>query len=472
MDQIQRRYLLKNRHRSEIVADTLKPAEVTLYFTKAKECREIRYEHTADRYIRVETAGTAGESLQESRTISRKKFFKNMSHRVGEIITKKRYPLQQEQEAFIECYGDKLSGLCTLLLPDTAGADAIRKRLEPFILYDITEDPRFFDRYLAQYGNPQIERYNIYTVFKNIELHREKQPHKLLFAEMKSIDALRILLFQRLTEIRMQSAQITEQKRLSGSINKIYEALSDAIALIEIFSELFPYPSESKLVSNLKNVLTMLQPSRDLLFLDTELEKIERKTETPYIKKVKQSIGIKKRGEAEKMARYFRSRAFTIIMKQYELFLKEQRESKNRYEALLPAGALAEQKYLCLYRTLAQTAAFLDGCSDDTSYRKIERDLHRYLVLCRAFENIGPVRKEKKKIDSSRKLFKKVEKIYNVKKRRLLCQSIIERGSRHLTQHERAFLETQIMKLSEKERDFPKRFYPSLLKLTETSLHL
>ncbi len=445
-----RRYLL-DKTIVNLIEDLHDDAQLhTLYFTKIKLCKEIRYLHTPRHYTRITRSGTQQTQTYTYRHIPAQHFHKMRKKQKGTTLVKKRYRLQiDECQLWIDAYENSLSGLYILGIPHICQPKqpllTRHRLLERFIVCDISEDPRYEEKYLALFGNPSRHPYNIYTVFKDLEHHRINDLQNVIFGEMKNADAIRIVLYRHFIRMHGYTEQIRQTAQSDPKlVENFHHAVLQSINIIKSFENIFDDLKLQRVTLHLNRMQRLTQTFRDLLWIQQQIQHFQTQYENDYLKKLTSGLHERIDLEYHKIARYFGSREYAIIKSQYELFLKEKNRSYTSYEARLPLDYILKIKYRNLYTELIRLIDFLDGCNDEASYEKIRTVLEEFLAFARQFQNQKPVSKHKKRLRKATRTYRLFEKYEQRNRKLLVLKMLIE----HIS-HDANY--TQIEKLLKKK---------------------
>ncbi|RUM68989.1 MAG: hypothetical protein DSZ05_00170, partial [Sulfurospirillum sp.] len=198
-----RRFLLRKEVVSILKDLQTKVYPSDIFFTKVKLCRETKYIHTHNSYHKVIQRGLEPAKSVIYKPVSKKKFKQKKKKRKGAPIRLDDYLLKLETcTVHIEAYHRHLKGLYILIVPDNCFTHETSKKLHDtyigkYIESDVSNDPRYEQKYLTLFGNPSRNPYNIYTIFKDLEQKRIASATEVITKEMKSADAVRIYLYDK-----------------------------------------------------------------------------------------------------------------------------------------------------------------------------------------------------------------------------------------------------------------------------------
>lgn len=180
-----RRYLLKNEVSGILEDLKTKFSTSDIFFTKIKLCKEIRYEHTDHTYQKIVQSGAQHTQSVTFKRIGKKKYRQKRRDKRGTLLHLYIYLIKIDDcTMHLEAYDRKLKGLYLLTVPNNCFSFMESQTIQnsfigKFIEADVSDDPRYEQKYLALFGNPTKHPYNIYAIFKDLEQKRLRDPHEL-----------------------------------------------------------------------------------------------------------------------------------------------------------------------------------------------------------------------------------------------------------------------------------------------------
>ena len=418
MEKEYKRYLLR-----EEVSDILKDLKnkhfiSDIFFTKIKLCKEIKYERTNSLYQKIVRSGTQHMQRVRFKHIDKKTYRQKKDQREGDLLHVSVYIIKTDNcTMHLEAYEHKLKGLYLLTVPNDcfslSKTDTVHNTfIGKFIEANVSDDPRYEQKYLALFGNPTKHPYNIYAIFKDLEQKRLQDPHDVIFQEMKSADAIRIYLYEQYLLLQkytkdVQKPDTTEDADHKKAIEKYRNVIQSAITIIKSYEEIFDEQQYRKILFHMTTLKSITDTYVDLIFIGSKISKLNKKLHSDYLKKILQNIKKKTKLELHKIGNYFNSREFQIISGQLHRFIHEKNNSYINYESQLPFKYSADIKVSDTYSKLLHMISFLDGCNDEKSYEKLQTTFEEMIDFLTVIE---------KEIDSDthKKLLQKCKHIYKV----------------------------------------------------------
>ncbi len=470
-----RRYLLK-KEVSGILEDLkTKFSTSDIFFTKIKLCKEIRYEHTDHTYQKIIQSGAQHAQSVTFKRIGKKKYHQKKRDKRGILLHLYIYLIKIDDcTMHLEAYDRKLKGLCLLTVPDncfsyTEAHTVQNSFIGKFIEADVSDDPRYEQKYLALFGNPTKHPYNIYAIFKDLEQKRLRDPHEIIFKEMKSADAVRIYLYERYLTLHEYAKEVQSAKPAHNekTIEKFRDEVQRTVAIIKSYEEIFDEQQYRKILLHMMTLLSITKTHADLMLIASKITKLNKKLHSPYIDEMLQNIREKTAHEAHKISNYFGSREFQIISSQLQRFIREKNNSYTNYESQLPFGYSAKIKVSGKHGELLQTINFLDGCNDEKSYEKLQTAFEELIEFVNIFVQ---------QIDSDAyvPLLKKTKEIHKLlakhtqqDKYLLIVKMLLNHMNEKEHPKEMAYLHKKKKRLLRKKRKFDQNIFKYLEKFKD-----
>ena len=457
-----KRFLLKREVAS--LLNDLETNEVAckIFFTKIKLCRAVKYEHCGGNRVRVKESGAQHTQTITYKYITEKRYRSKKRAKIGKTLHLTKYLFKTDTcMVSVEAYGRALKGLYILTIPVNC-SDLLQSLLrsgslfEKYIESEVTEDPRYEQKYLALFGNPVKHPYNIYTIFKDLENRRLVKPQKVIFKEMKSADAVRIFLYD---QYLLFSRYADETQKSENEVKSVYiqafrEEIKRTLAIMKSYEEIFDEDRHRRIYMHLNMLLDTTKTYHDLMLIYRKFSQLNRILQSPYITHLLENLKIKLAHEEHKIANYFSSREFSIILTQFHLFVKEKQHSYSNYESQLPFGYSARIKVHNRHSELLQAINFLEGCNDQKSYEKLQTGFEELLDFISIFES-------QINSDACKPLMKEVARLYKLLRkyeRRNKYLLIMKMLQSHLDKKRHSKEIKYIKKIEEKLKHKQKKF--------------
>jgi len=392
MYKIEKKYLLKDDIKTLIDDLKLTAKEISEFYTVVKVCKEVKFSKIDSKYFKTTKNGVIGSIDQKRIKIKKSLYHKEKKNAIGQHISKKRYILLNNGEKYsFDKYQKNIKNLY-LLKVEFKNKNNLNKYIVPdilknYIIKEVTHDKRYQKRNLALLGNPKKNTYNIYSIFKDIELARTTDLNKIIFKEMKTSDSVRIILYNLFVELRINQDLIVQTQAQKG-IKAFELALKKSIILLNEYKNIF----DKKIVRSVKLHLNIMDKTlktyKDLQFIQKELSAIRPLIASSEMDRINQSIEHKLLLEKNKITRFFKTREFAIIFKQYELLLKENNRSFLSISAQMSISNSIKYKIFKHYKKTIMKCDKYERCNNDRSYKTINKSINRVKTLLEEFKMI------------------------------------------------------------------------------------
>ncbi len=423
MYQIKKKYLLNSTIDTLIDDLKLQSQEVSIFFTNIKVCKETKYSHIPPYFYKTTKNGTLGSLDKRRRKITKELYEKMKKKAIGYKIKKSRFLiLDNKNEYYIDKYRDKLSDIYTLEIILNRKSDLenfkIPDTFKHYIIKDITSNDYYLEKNLALLGEKNKSSYDIYSIFKDIELGRNQDLKKIIFDKMHTSDALRIVLLKLLTELKISKDLIVETGGKKG-LKKFDKAIKKSRVLLSLYENIFDKNIIQKVISHLKIMKIALKTHKDLKFIQKELAQMESLIDKKEMKGFQKNIKEKISKEKSKITLFFNTRKFSIIFRQYELMIKESSREFLKNEAKLAIENTLNEKILKLHNEIDLLCKTYKDCESLKSYKRIKKSFTALKIIDNEFDML---------IDNNDndKVLTKLINIEVLKKKRIILYTYLE----------------------------------------------
>jgi len=431
---VEKKYLLKDSINILLKDTSTKKIDISQFYTQVEMCKEIRYRHTNIDYYKTVRIGHDIKKNELDEQISKKQFKKSKAKMLGQMLKKEhfdfiedglifsisRYKKQLKNIYMLEVTFKTLEDATTFILPDS---------IKPYILKEVSHDDRYRDKNLALLGNPNKHPYNIYAIFKDIEQRRLHDICAVIFPEMTVSDAVRIALFKLYQSLKNDNEQLIHHGDIRA-LERFRNNLNHIKILLEEYRFMFDKAIHKKILLHLTMVKKTIATGKDLLVIRSNLNLLESAFNE---KEVNSFISrIDKRIDTEKMEvkKFFKTREFTIIFRQFDLLLKEKSNIYPAYYANTTIELAIKKSVRKRYKKLLQLSKKYDKCHDEVSYKKIEKALKQVSILLDNFSCLYEKETHVKMQKLLRILEKKLGEFINLQKRTLIIKTYISHSDK------------------------------------------
>ncbi len=377
-----RRYLLRPQIHTWLQERRSTRVKYLCYFTEIALCKEREYCKKRKKYFRISREGIGEKQKSRIERIDRETFQKEKKNIIGQEIRKNRHHLSLgEIPLTIDRYKRALKGIAILELPETT---PLPEPLRPYLLEEVTRDPRYLEKHLALFGNPSDTRYNVYALFREIERTLPKRTDTLLFSRMRTIDAVRIVLYGYYSRmLSHRENYLREGRKQDFELFRSYTGKS--LALLRHFPKLFEKSLYQKALLHLMHLREATTPLRDLYLIQKQLKASESLFEPEEYFTFEKRLEEKIAQIGHDLAHYLGTRECAIILKQYEMMLKEGTRSRYQDDNSVPISHIVTRKLAEEMKRIQTLEKEIDGCQDEVSYRRLRKALKKADVLLYAF---------------------------------------------------------------------------------------
>jgi CYTH domain-containing protein len=430
MHQAKKKYLLNDSIKKLIDDLQIKPKTISEYYTVAKVCKEVKYSKINSKYFKTMKTGVVSSYDQKREKITKKHYEKEKKRAIGQQITKKRYEVKSENRIYtIDIYKKSLKNLNMLEIKFNKLRDFNNFLLPELFNYhvsrEITKSERYQNKNLALLGDPKKNDYNIYSIFKDIELGRITDLNSVIFKEMKTSDAIRTILYKLFVDLRLTKDLIVETDAKKG-LKRYDSILKKSLLLLDQYKNIFDKHIYHKVRSNLKTMRRVIKTYKDLQFIEDKLDTLKPILDQSKLKSFKDTIRKKRDRQIESIIRYFTTREFSIIFKQYELMLKENNRSFLTIDAQTSIENSLNHKISIRYKKSLMLSDKYEGCKDLTSQKAIKRSIKTLILLLENYDIITDKEKNITMYNSAKTLLKELNRLQKLNKERLIINTYME----------------------------------------------
>ncbi len=452
-------------HKSEkkfLLTDDIKPLlndlderalKYRIYYTRIKLCKEIKYQKKDKKYSKTVRSGVGYAQKRRVFRISKKEFLSAKKKRIANELKFKKYKLSvNNRTLFLSVYFADLLGVNILSIPkkyyDESDTVIQNDLIRTYIEKEITNDPRYENRHLALFGDPFKHPYNIYAIFKDIENSRIESIQKVIFKEMKIEQSVRIMLYYLLKKIENSVDALLKNPNNEKELKLYRKNIKLSKFILSEYSNIFEEKLYHKIFLHLNNLLKLTKTQKDLLLIRKKFQKINKKLKSEYLNILLVNLSEKIGEENVKISKYFKTREYSIIRRQYELFIKENNRSYLSYDAQVSVSFSATEKFRSIFDSIKEKCDKYESCNDDKSYEKMEKAFFRFERFIRLYKEVIECDSLLEIHRRSKKLFNMLKKCHTLSKYFLILN----------------MLENQNSKLSQKEKEVLKKIKSNLRK--------
>lgn len=239
--------------------------QIAQFYTTISKLNEVRYRKTGDEYLLTNKVGEGLARDEFEVVISKTEFKKAKKKRLSSIIEKSRYSFEIDGlNYFLDVYTGNLAPIVTLEVEFSTIQEAMSFKLEDIFgdlhYKDVTEEPRYKNKYLSLFGNPEFE----FDAQKAIDVQIKKPDLKLNFpAYISAYDGIRVLLNKFYADIKINKESFLQ----SGDTEALHQfrvGLRKSRSILHLSKELYDENICKTLCDSLKNIANETNEKRDL----------------------------------------------------------------------------------------------------------------------------------------------------------------------------------------------------------------
>jgi hypothetical protein len=242
---------------------------------------------------------------------------------------------------------------------------------------------------------------------------------------MKSSDSIRIVLFKLFVQLKLNQDLIVETDANDG-LEAFETALKKSIVLLDEYKKIFDKKIVQKVKLHLKVMAKALKTYKDLHFIKEELSSIRPLLDASEIERIHKNIAKKQALEKLHISRFFKTREFAIIFKQYELLLKENNKSFLSIDAQTSIDKNLKDKIFMQYKKTMMECEKYEGCEDNKSYKTIKKSFKTLKTLLQEFDMVIDQQKYKSIYKATASVTKDLITIKNIDKKRMIIETYLD----------------------------------------------
>ncbi len=427
MYKIERKYLLNKSIETLIEDLQLTKQNILEFYTIVRVCKKVKYSSIDSKYFKITQTGSIGSTNKKITEISKKRYHKKEKNMVGSLISKDRYLLQESGEKyFIDKYNDYLEDIYILEIDFKKRRDAqnfvLPDIFKNFMIKEVTRDKLYQSSNLALFDNPENSSYNIYTIFKDIELGRIVNLKNIIFKKMKTSDAVRIVLYKLFIDLKI-SHDVILHGNLNEGLKDFKYALKNSRAILDEYNNIFDKNIVQKVKVHLKLFDLALKKEKDLQFIKNELQKMDTLIELDKMQMIQSNIDKSISFEKANIEHFFTTRKVSIIFKQYELLLKESSKRLFSNDGQISINDSLKNRISINYKKIISLCEKLEGCQDN---KKIKKPMVKLKILLKNFDMAMEKSKNKAMKKSLKAVLTKLTDFKKLKKKSLIAKTYLE----------------------------------------------
>ncbi len=444
---IGKKYLLKDSAISLLKKQKRKKETISQFYTQIEICKEVCFSQVDNEYHKIVRIGSRIEQKKSQKKISKSTYMRAKREKKGKVIHKKRFYLKNLSDSFmIDLYQKNLKPLLLLEVDlkedNKAESFSLPSSLRPFIKRDVSDDDRYQNKNLALLGNPKKRPYNIYAIFKDIEVGRLENLSDVIFPEMVVSDAVRIVLYKLYHQLYMAKEELLKQNDIHV-LSHFRDSLKETKIVMEEFRHIFDENFYKKVHFHLGVIEESIETDKDFTLIRANLNLLESAFSEKEVNRFIARLDKRLESEKHKVKHFFQTRKFSIIFKQFELLIKEQSNVYSDYHSHTSTNYVVKRSIYKHFKKFLSLANKYDKCCDLNSYKKLKKSLFKIETLLDNFSFLYSKKEYAKMQSLLHKTDSKLSEFIHLHKRSLIIKTYIQNSDKPLKEQEKLILQVR-----------------------------
>jgi len=401
MQEIERKYLLKNSILSLIKEHALQKHKITQFYTTITPIKGVRYRQMDEHYFKTIKYGTGAAREEIEVEISQSKFKKKLKDRIKNGIRKNRYMFEFEDKKYsIDVFKKDLKGLYILEIEfpimEAFEVFELPELLKTHVIQDVSFDESYRNKNIVLHGRPQTS-YDLDTLFKTLESKNIEALDSYFIPNLTPINALRVILYKFSLNILAYAERMIIQDTIED-LHQFRINIRKSRAFLKEFGFLMPKKYLTYFNENLAYFATQTNQKRDLDVINERLEELDKDH-----KMIKKDIRQKCEQEHQNIQKMLKSQTFNDFFFAYQdILTKETLITSNNDTGSIEETA--RQVITYLHHKIITKIDDLEKDFDVYKLHKIRISLKKLRYLLEEFQHIFGEEKIEKMIDKGKKL--------------------------------------------------------------------
>lgn len=401
MQEIEKKYLLKETILSLIKAHELQPHKITQFYTKITPTKGVRYRRLDDHYFKTVKYGKGATREEIEEIISQKKFEKKFEKHINTPIRKDRYMFHHKWKNYtIDVFHKELKGLYILEIefPTMEAYEAFRlpEILESHVIKDVTEDEAYKNKNITLHGMPR-DRYDVSAIFDTLDEISLSQLEHYFIPDLCALDALRVILYKFSRYILFYKEQVLLHA-LDEDLHQYRVNIRKSRAFLKEFSFLLPQEQYEVYYTKLSEFASLTNRKRDLDVIQERLVELGGDH-----KEIKNDIISQQELEHQNISEVLKSEAFLHFFEHYRHDLVTE-EVLKMHHATQNIENVAKEVLENLHTKIIKKINALEKSFSADKLHKIRIAFKKYRYLLEEFQHIFGEEKITKMIDEGKSL--------------------------------------------------------------------
>ncbi|MEA2046970.1 MAG: CHAD domain-containing protein [Campylobacterota bacterium] len=444
MQEIERKYLLKDSILSLIEKNNLKADKITQYYTTITPMKGVRYRRMGDRYFKTVKHGTGAAREEVEVEISKPEFQKNLRDRIKSDIRKNRYLFHFEGYAYsIDVFKKALKGFYILEIefPNMKAFEAftLPDILKTHVIKEVSFDESYKNKNIVLHGRPPTS-YQMDSLFKALERKSIDALDHYFIPNLTPIDALRLILYK----FSLNILTYKERLLLHNEIEDLHQFrvnIRKSRAFLKEFGFLIPKKYLTYFNQHLEDFATQTNQKRDLDVIQARLNTLGKEH-----KMIKKDIRHKSEYEQHTIEKMLKSKSFEDFFETYgDILTKETLLTSDNGTGSIEKSA--KQVITYLHHKIVKKIIILEKDFDAQKLHKIRISLKKLRYILEELQHIYGEEKIEKMIDKGKKLQTLLGDYNDAVNQQKLLHDYFKQNKKKISDHkqlEHTLLETTI----------------------------
>ena len=448
MQEIERKYLLKDSILSLIKEHALQKHKITQFYTTITPIKGVRYRQMDDRYFKTIKHG-AGASREEIEVeISETKFQEKLKERIKDGIRKNRYMFHFEgKEYSIDVFKKELKGFYILEI-EFPGMEAFEAfelpdLLKTHVIKDVSFDESFRNKNIVLNGRPQTS-YDLDALFKTLDTKSVEALDAYFIPNLTPVDALRVILYKFSLNILAYKERMIMHDD-TEDLHQFRINIRKSRAFLKEFGFLIPKKMHKYFNKNLDNFATQTNQKRDLDVIKERLSELDKDH-----KMIQKDIKQKREYEYQNIQKMLNSHTFRDFFYTYQdILTKDIFLASNNTTGSIEDTA--KQVITYLHHKIIKKIDALEKDFDADKLHKIRISLKKLRYLLEEFQHIFGEEKIEKMINKGKELQTLLGDFNDTVNQKKLLHDYFKSNKKKISDHKE--LEHSLLDKTEKIRE-------------------
>ncbi|PHS38712.1 MAG: hypothetical protein COB07_07755 [Sulfurovum sp.] len=401
MQEIERKYLLKDSILSLIKEHGLQKHRIIQFYTTITPDKGVRYRQMDERYFKTVKHGIGPAREEIEVEISERKFKKKLKDRITKPLRKNRYMFYLYGEEYsIDVFKKDLKGFHILEIefPSMKAFEVFTLPfvLEGHVIKDVSFDESFRNKNIALHGRPPSS-YELDVLFKALDTKSTNELDAYFIPKLTPLAALRVILYKFSLSILAYKERLIMHDD-AEDLHQFRINIRKSRAFLKEFGFLIPKKHLAYFNEHLSDFATQTNQKRDLDVIKERLGELDKDH-----KMIQKDIKQKRKHEYQQIQEMLRSKTFENFFYNYQDMLsKETLLTSDDHTGSIEKTAKEVIGYL--HHKIIKKIDALEKDFDAQKLHKIRISLKKLRYLLEEFQHIFGEEKIEKMINKGKEL--------------------------------------------------------------------